>query len=303
MRIGAIDVMRDLIRGVGMRFEVLGSLQVRDGEQQLAIGGPQQHELLALLVANANRVVSTERLIGHLWGADPPDAARSLVQGCVAGLRRSLRVAPRRRLVTCPPGYRLEVFPGELDLDRFEDLVAAAEHARQAEPERSADLLRAALELWRGPAYDGLALDSCRLEAERLAERRLAVLEERVDADLRLGRYSALIPELQALVRDHPLRERFWGQLLRALHGANRRGDALATYRRMRGILHHESGRQLKLTARVALVWLWCTGPDLDTVAENILSCSSALPGVSLTASQVRTAVERLTQSGLVRSA
>lgn len=233
-----------------MRFAVLGPVEVTVDGRPLAVGGPQQRALLAVLLLDAGRVVSVDRLVECLWGDRPPAAARTLLQGCVAGLRRALDSGPTPdragRLVTRAPGYRLDVHPGELDLERFEQLIAEADRVAtdgtRAARERSAALLGEALAVWRGPALDGLASQACQADVVRLTERRLAVLEQRVDADLRLGRYGALVAELESLVVAHPLRERLWGQLMLALHGADRRADALAAYRRSRRTLVDQLG-------------------------------------------------------------
>jgi DNA-binding SARP family transcriptional activator len=230
-----------------MRFGVLGPVEVWVEGRPVAVGGPQQRALLAVLLLNANRVVSLDRLAEYLWADQPPAAARGLLQGCVAGLRRVLRTgggaagqpAAGQPLVTRAPGYLLRVEPGELDLDRFEELAAAA---AAAGPAPAAELLAEALGLWRGPALGDIDLDGCRAEVARLEERRLAVLEERIDADLRLGRYPEPIGELRVLVEAHPLRERLWAQLMVALHGADRQADALAAYRRLRRTLVEQLG-------------------------------------------------------------
>ncbi|MFD9697730.1 BTAD domain-containing putative transcriptional regulator [Lentzea sp. NPDC059081] len=217
-----------------MKFGILGPLEVWDGDEPLTIGGPQQRHLLAVLLLNANQVVSAERLIEQLWGSGPPASARQLLKGCVLGLRRALRVGRSERLITRAPGYLLRVGHGERDVDRAEELAAAAARQPDGSAEQAADLLREALSCWRGPVLDGLDAEACRTEAARLAERRLALLEERIEADLRLGRYLALVAELQTLVREHPLRERLWAQLILALSGAGRQADALVAYRRIR---------------------------------------------------------------------
>jgi DNA-binding SARP family transcriptional activator/Tfp pilus assembly protein PilF len=227
-----------------MRFAILGPLDVsgEDG-QRLPLGGPQQRALLAVLLLNAGRVVSTDRLIECLWGDEPPAAARNLLQGCVAGLRRALKAGAdpdRQPLVTRAPGYCVEVRPDELDLDRFERLAAEAR-------------LTEALALWRGPALDGLdgtALDACQADIARLEEHRLAVLEQRIDADLRAGRHASLVGELESLVRSHPLRERLWVLLMIALYGADRQADALAAYQRLRRILVDQLGVEPSATVR-----------------------------------------------------
>ncbi|MEN3306852.1 MAG: hypothetical protein V7603_3054 [Micromonosporaceae bacterium] len=217
-----------------------------DGERRVALGGPQQRAVLALLLIQVNQVVSTERIVEHLWGERAPAAARSLVQGCVAGLRRGLRSGLDDLLVTRAPGYLLRAQPGALDLGRFEDLADTADRlagtGSRPALEQAAAVLGEALALWRGPAFDGVDLDACRAEAARLAERRLAAIEKRVDIDLRLGSHADLVAELRVLVRDHPLRERLWGQLMLALYRAQRRAEALDVYREVRAVLVGEVG-------------------------------------------------------------
>lgn len=234
--------------GRRMRFRVLGPLEVWDGPRPVPVGGPQQRALLAVLLLNANRVVPVERLVFALWGERPPATARSLLQGCVAQLRR---VLPGRPLVTRAPGYLLRVGPGELDLDRFEELAAAAERATAAGAlDAASALLSEALELWHGPPLGGVTLAAGAAQATALEERRLGVLERRVEADLRLGRQAALVGELRAQVRAHPLRERLWAQLMLALYGTDRQAEALAAYRELRGILVDELGIEPSPTLR-----------------------------------------------------
>jgi len=223
------------------RFGILGPLEVLANGRPVALGGPQQRGLLAVLLLDANQVVSSERLVSDLWGDAPPATARSLLHGCVAGLRRVLPEAPDgQRLVTRPPGYRLRIAPGELDVDRFEELAASTGSGRALEPEAAA--LRAALALWRGPALHDLSLEACRNAAARLDERRLVVLERRIDVDLRFGNFADLAAELAVLVREHPLRERLWAQLMLALYGAGRQADALAAFRALRAGLVEQLG-------------------------------------------------------------
>ena len=237
-----------------MRFAILGPLEVlTDDGQRLPLGGPQQRALLAVLLLNAGRVVSIDRLVECLWGERPPANARSLVQGCVAGLRRVFKTAPdsdRQPMVTRAPGYFLELRPEELDLDRFEQLVDAAgrsarssassRSAQRSAWERSASLFTEALALWRGPPLDGIDLDACRADVARLEERRLTVIEQRIDIDLQLGRYAEVVGELESLIHAHALRERLWAQLMLALYGSDRRADALASYQKLRhGLVEH----------------------------------------------------------------
>jgi DNA-binding SARP family transcriptional activator len=222
-----------------MRYRILGPPELLLDGRPVGVGGPQQRALLALLLLEANRVVSADRLVDQLWGERPPSTARGLLQGCVAQLRRALRAGDRQPLVTRPPGYMLEVRPGELDLARFEDLVA---RAATATPDEASDLLHEALALWRGPFLDGVVVEACQAEAARMHERRLVALEQRVDADLLLGRHASLVGELRTQVREHPLRERLWAQYMLALHGADRRADALAAYREVRTALVDQLG-------------------------------------------------------------
>ncbi|MGW4213842.1 AfsR/SARP family transcriptional regulator [Lentzea sp. NPDC004789] len=209
-----------------VQFRILGPLEVLADGRALALGGPQQRALLGLLLLEANRVVSQQRLMTDLWGDSPPATVKNLLHGCVSGLRR---VLPPDRLITRPPGYLVRVFRGELDADEFERLAAD-------------DSVAAALELWRGPALHDVELDACRVAAARLDERRLAVLERRIDLDLDRGRFAALAAELAALVREHPLRERFWAQLMIALSGTGRQSEALAAFRQLRATLVDQLG-------------------------------------------------------------
>jgi DNA-binding SARP family transcriptional activator len=248
------------------RFRILGALEVWQDGRQLLIGGRQLPVVLATLLLNANRVVSVDRLADSLWGDEAPVAARRLVHGCVAELRRALRTDPDsgpvgggaaaggnaagtgggQPVVTRPPGYLIEVPPGDLDLDAFTKLTdTVRELLRQPTTvalEQAGGLLRDALALWRGPALDGVALHGFEGELGALEERRLAALEERIDVDLRLGRHAALIGELQTHVQAHPLRERAWAQLMLALARNHRQADALAAYQQVRGVLVDQLG-------------------------------------------------------------
>jgi DNA-binding SARP family transcriptional activator len=180
-----------------VEFRVLGPLEVRDGDQSMPLGGAKQRALLALLVLNANRVVSRERLIDAIWGDDPPETAVTTVQVYVSRLRKLLGA---QTPVTRPPGYLLEVEPEQVDLLRFERLLA---EARQADPEAASRLLRDALVLWRGPALAEFSEPFAKVEAGRLEDLRLAAVEARIDADLGEGRHAELVGELDALLVEH----------------------------------------------------------------------------------------------------
>jgi DNA-binding SARP family transcriptional activator len=261
-----------------MRFAILGPLEARAGGRLLSLGGPQQRALLAVLLLNANRVVSTDRLAQCLWGDQPPPSARGLLQGCVAALRRVLHTEEdgerRQPLVTRVPGYLIEVRSGELDLDRFEELAARARHAA---PEQAAALLHEALALWRGPALEEITGPGLRSEATHLAERRLAVLEERIDADLRMGRHAAVVAELRACVEANPLRERMWALLMLALHGADRQVEALAVYRRLRATLIDQLGVEPGPTLR-QLERAILSGADATQAHRLVPSAPTAAP-------------------------
>lgn len=218
-----------------MEFRILGPLEVADDGRLLALGGTKQRALLALLLLRANEVVSQDRLIDELWGESPPESGKTALQVHVSQLRKAL--GPDL-IVTRPPGYVIQVGDGELDLHRFEQLVAAA---RTGEPVEAARLLREGLALWRGAALAELG-DSFAATERALEEQRLAALEQRIDADLALGEHADLVPELERLVREQPLRERLRGQLMLALYRGGRQADALEVYRSGRRLLDEELG-------------------------------------------------------------
>jgi DNA-binding SARP family transcriptional activator len=220
-----------------MDFRLLGPLEVVEHERLLALGGGRQRSLLAVLLLHANEVVSTDRLIDALWGQTPPPTAGKTIQVYVSRLRKELTEG---RLVTRAPGYLLSVERSELDLGRFEQLL---NEARTAVPARAAELLRSALALWRGPALADLAYEPfLQNEIARLEELRRNALERRIDADLACGRHAELVGELEALVAEHPLRERLRYQLMLALYRSSRQADALDAYRAARSVLAEELG-------------------------------------------------------------
>jgi DNA-binding SARP family transcriptional activator len=221
-----------------MEFRILGPIAVFDQGRPIPLGGPRQRTILALLLTRANEVVSTGRLIDELWGAQAPKTALNALQYHVSQLRKSL--APSEVIVTQDPGYLIRLGADELDLLRFERLL---EQAQQSPPELAARLLRDALGLWRGPALADLAHESfAQAETLRLEELRLVALECRIDADLALGRHAELVGELEVLTREQPLRERLRAQLMLALYGSGRQGEALEVYRKTRAFLVDELG-------------------------------------------------------------
>jgi DNA-binding SARP family transcriptional activator/streptogramin lyase len=225
---------------VGLNFHVLGRLEAYYDGVELDLGPRKQRALLALLLLNANRVVSTERLIDDLWGDAPPSTARAALQVYVAGLRKALG-GDGASLHTKAPGYVLEVDAGSLDLDRFTQLRAEAHEF--PDPERRAALLHEALGLWRDEPLPELRTEPFSTTAvAQLDQLRLGALEERIDADLALGRDAALVTELEALVAEHPYRERIRGQLMLALYRSGRQADALDAYQTGRRALQEDLG-------------------------------------------------------------
>jgi len=219
-------------------FRILGPLEVVDGERRVSLGSARQRTLLALLLTHANEVVSADRLIDELWREQPPSNAANALQYHVSQLRKAL--APSDVVVTQEPGYRLQIAASELDLLRFEKLVA---EAQTAPPGRAVALLGDALALWRGAPLADIADEPfAQAEIARLEELRLAAVELRFDAELALGRHAEVVADLERLVRMHPLRERLRAQLMRALYAADRQADALAVYRDTRKLLVDELG-------------------------------------------------------------
>ncbi len=218
-------------------FLLLGPLEVRDGPRSLPLGGRKQRSLLALLLLHANEVVSSDALIDGLWGERAPKTARTALQVYVSQLRKLLSA---ERLETRKPGYVLHVHSEELDLGRFEALCAKA---REDGPVASATALGEALSLWRGPALSDFAYESfAQGEIARLEELRLSALEERIEAELDLGRHAEVVGELDSLVAEHPLRERLREQLILALYRSGRQAEALQAYRQARKALVEEHG-------------------------------------------------------------
>src|SRR5215213_5477658 len=238
--------MGDLPSARQMEFLILGPLEVRSNGHSLALGGPKQRAVLALLLLGANRVVSREHLIAELWPDAPGRDSEHALRLQISRLRRALSAAGdgEDRVVTRAPGYSLRVEPGELDLERYERLVAAGRAALEARDADSAVArLREAESLWRGRPLADLEFEPfARLDVERLEERRLTALEERIEAEVAAGRHRELVPELEGLIAEHPLRERLRAQLMRALYASSRQAEALAVYTDTRRLLVDELG-------------------------------------------------------------
>ena len=233
-----------------MEFRILGPLEVVEDGRPISIRRGKEQALLAYLLLHANEVVPSGTLIDVLWDERPPPTASKILQNGVSHLRKQLG---NGRLETKDPGYLLRVEKDELDLERFERL---AREGREAE----------ALALWRGTPLLDLRDERFADEARRrLEEQRLAVIEDRVDADLAAGRHADLIPELEALVSANPLRERPVGQLMVALYRAGRQSDALDAYQRARRRLSEELGLE--------------PGPQLQEIERRILTHDPELAG------------------------
>ncbi len=231
---------------VNLEYRLLGPVEARDDGHRLPLGGPKPRALLATLLLRPGRVVSTRALIDTVWGDDPPDTARALIQTYVSGLRRALPPGPgpgADPIETRPPGYLLHTTGARTDLADFERLTALGrDHAASGDHHAASQLLRDALELWHGSALGGVG-EALRTEAGRLEEARQAALEDRISADLAVpGHEQNLAAELTALVGTHPTRERLRGQLMLALYRLDRQADALALYAEGRAVLADELG-------------------------------------------------------------
>src|SRR5262249_50614233 len=208
-----------------MEFQMLGPFEARVDGCRIELRAAKPRAVLAILLLHANQPVAIDRLIADLWAGQPPATATKTLQTYVSHLRKAFG-APG--IVTGPAGYRLDVGHESLDVHRFERLLG---EARGAEPTVAGDTLRSALALWRGPALVDFAYEPwAQTEIARLDELRLDALEDRIEADLALGAAAELVAELEALVGEHPLRERLRGQLMLALYRSGRQAHALPPY-------------------------------------------------------------------------
>jgi DNA-binding SARP family transcriptional activator len=219
-------------------FRILGPLEVVDETGTLLLGGLKQRAVLALLLLEAPKAVSTDRLIDSLWAEQPPRTASTSLQNFISQLRKMLGADV---LVTKPPGYALAITPDQVDLTRFRHLIATARAT--TEPVQRATMMREALDLWRGaPLADFEFEPFAQSEILRLKEERLAVVEERIDADLEAGRHAEIVGEVEALVDRHPTRERLRAHLMLALYRSGRQAEALGVYQDARRTLVDELG-------------------------------------------------------------
>jgi DNA-binding SARP family transcriptional activator len=226
-----------------LRYEVLGPVAVKHRNGMADLGYPKVRGALAVLLCRENRRVSTNTLTEELWADCPPKSAIKNIQLYICRLRRALGDARRivREGAHC---YRLVVSPGELDVHRFDQLIAHGHRFAGDDPERAVQAYRGALSLWRDDnAYAGMADIPCvQAERHRLAEKRQAVWLDAVDIDVRLGRSQQLIPELREITERHPYQERAWVHLMTALNDSGRRVEALDAYHTVFGLLRDEVG-------------------------------------------------------------
>ncbi|HEY3587939.1 MAG TPA: BTAD domain-containing putative transcriptional regulator, partial [Myxococcaceae bacterium] len=254
-----------------MEFRVLGPLEVVDGDRLIAFNPTRESALLAILLIHAGEVVSADRLIDQLWQGEPTGGAAATLQTYIRDLRRMLD--PTRRagaasevLVTRRPGYLLQVGPESLDAWRFQRLADEAHRdLRHAQPALAAEKLRTALGMWRGRPFGELSTEPFALsEVARLDERRLCAIEDAGEADLALGNHPELAGKLEALVGEHPYRERLWGQLLLALYRAGRQAEALRAFGRVRHLLVEELGIEPSSSLRELEGAILRQDPELD---------------------------------------
>ncbi|MER6197040.1 AfsR/SARP family transcriptional regulator [Streptomyces sp. NPDC001586] len=274
-----------------MDIDVLGALAVRENGISITPTAPKPRQVLALLALHADQVVPVSALIEELWAGEPPRSARTTLQTYVLQLRALIATALERSaadgakagadprdprdpgdpvrtakdiLVTLPGGYLLSSGGGVLDVREFDRLAGTGYRAMDAgDFPAAARLLREALALWSGPAFadvqGGVQLD---MEARRLEETRLCALDQRIEADLRLGRHRELLAELTVLASRYRTHENLHGQFMLALHRSGRRGEALDVYQRLRGTLVRELGLEPSVALRRLQRSILMAGPE-----------------------------------------
>jgi DNA-binding SARP family transcriptional activator/Tfp pilus assembly protein PilF len=267
--------------GRPLRVAVLGPVRAWRGEAELELGASQRRAVLGLLAVRANQVVPRDELIDGLWGEELPASAVNALHVHVSRLRATLEPqrahrAPSRVLLAAGTGYQLRLAPGQLDAETFADLLAQAGEARaKGDLTTAGARFDAALRLWQGAALAGIPGPSAQIVRAGLGEQRLTAIEERIEVILALGRHAEAAQQLMALVREHPLRERFAGQLMLALYRSGRQAEALNAFADARRVLVGELGIE--------------PGPQLRTLHARILAADPGLEA-PLTASAVRLA-------------
>lgn len=228
---------------MGVRFRVLGSVELIADGAPLSGAAPRHRAVLAYLLLNAGQVLSAERIIEAIWGVEPPDTARSQIHAAVTAIRRVLRTAGADQLLqTKPAGYVVRPEPGGLDLAEFIELVARGQSLAATDSAAAVKTLRAALGLWRGAALADVNADYVAGARARLEEKRLSTLERLLELELSLGKHEELLDELATCAEANPLRERLHGHRVLALHRAGRQADALIAARAFRNLLAQTQG-------------------------------------------------------------
>lgn len=259
-----------------MDISVLGGLTVRENGVSITPTAPKPRQVLALLALRADRIVTVPTLTEELWGAEPPRSARATLQTYVLQLREMIGAALERDaegaaprsakdvLVTTPGGYQLNTTGGSHDVREFERLAGLGYRAMDAgDFPGAARQLGGALSLWTGAAFADVRTGAqLSPEVKRLEETRLCALDQRIDADLKLGRHRELLGELSVLVTRHPMHETLHGQFMLALHRSGRRTEALETYQRLRRALIGGLGLEPSAGLRRLQLSLLMAGPE-----------------------------------------
>ncbi|WP_158887101.1 AfsR/SARP family transcriptional regulator [Amycolatopsis anabasis] len=227
-----------------VRFHILGPLAIHSDGKEIHLGGQRRSILLTTLLLEANQVLSLDRLIDAIWNETPPASAQSQVRICVSDLRRTFAAENCENFIqTRSSGYRINVPENSLDLYRFEDLVRRGRlAAAQRRLTEAVDLLKSALNLWRGPIAAGLNSELLRTSAIKFQANRQAAIEEYVELNLRLGRHREIVGELTGYVADSPFQENLCAQLMTALHRSGRKAEALEFFRKVRKRFADELG-------------------------------------------------------------
>lgn len=280
-----------------MLYRLLGPLKVfGDDGQPVALRSDRERVLLASLLLRANHVVAADMLVDALWGVVPPRTATNTLQVHVSNLRRRLVEASRASLEAAPSGYVLRTEPAEVDLEVFNGLLTSP----PSDPAGLSARMGEALALWRGAALADVFSDRLAGEKARLDGLRLFALGQRIAADLALGRHLELVPELEALVLEHPLSEDLRGHLMIALYRSGRQADALAIYQSGRSMLRRELGIDPSPALQELELSILQQSPNLTPnetrsgrAAEGLLSTAERVPAAVIRRPRVGAALER----------
>ncbi|MDJ0792569.1 MAG: BTAD domain-containing putative transcriptional regulator, partial [Acidimicrobiia bacterium] len=279
----------------GLSFEVLGPFQVRIGGEPIQIASYKQRSLLALLLMNANTVVSSDRLIDEIWGEQASKSRQNALWVHLSGIRKALAngdTDESSRLVTRSPGYLLRVEDDEVDALAFEKLVREGVALSATDPDAGSLVLSEALALWKGHAYQDFAYEEwAQDEVRRLEESRVAAVEARIDADIHRGMGRQLVGELEGLVRTYPLREHLTGQLMIALYRSSRQSEALRAYSVLSERLGEELGIEPSAELRAIEEAIVMGDSSLDAGGMAGAPGVGLVPGLSVRGYEIRSAI------------